>query len=112
VPSLHRPRAEPDDELPGLLNVLDAIRRLSPRTRLCFPSSRLVYGRTRYLPVDEEHPREALSFYGIHKRTCEEYCEYYGARWASRAWRFGSPPVRAARPGGSQPLQHRELDDR
>jgi nucleoside-diphosphate-sugar epimerase len=65
----------------GLLNVLDAIRRLSPRTRLCFPSSRLVYGRTRHLPVDEEHPREALSFYGIHKRTCEEYCEYYGARW-------------------------------
>lgn len=65
----------------GLINVLDAIRAQSPHTRLVFPSSRLVYGRTRYLPVDEDHPREALSLYGIHKRTGEEYCEYYGARW-------------------------------
>jgi nucleoside-diphosphate-sugar epimerase len=65
----------------GLINVLDAIRTRRPRTRLVFPSSRLVYGRTRYLPVDEDHPREALSLYGIHKRTGEEYCEYYAARW-------------------------------
>jgi nucleoside-diphosphate-sugar epimerase len=69
----------------GLLNALDAIRRLSPETVLCFPSSRLVYGRTRYLPVDEAHPKEALSFYGIHKRTGEEYCAYYAARWGLRA---------------------------
>ncbi|MBI5284576.1 MAG: NAD-dependent epimerase/dehydratase family protein [Chloroflexi bacterium] len=86
----------------GLLNVLDAIRRLSPRTRLCFPSSRLVYGRTRYLPVDEEHPREALSFYGIHKRTCEEYCEYYGARWGVE-----SVVLRVANPyGPHDPADH------
>jgi UDP-glucose 4-epimerase len=69
----------------GTLNLLDAIRRLSPWTRLCFPSSRLVYGRTRYLPVDEEHPRDALSLYGIHKRTAEEYCAYYAARWGVEA---------------------------
>ena len=37
---------------------------------MCFASSRLVYGRTQYLPVDEDHPKEARSFYGIHKRTC------------------------------------------
>ena len=86
----------------GLLNVLDAIRRLSPRTRLCFPSSRLVYGRTRYLPVDEDHPREALSFYGIHKRTCEEYCEYYGARWGVE-----SVVLRVANPyGPHDPADH------
>src|ERR1700674_2854892 len=41
----------------GHLNLLEAIRRLSPDTTVCFPSSRLVYGRTRYLPVDEDHPK-------------------------------------------------------
>lgn len=65
----------------GLINLLDAVRARSAGTRLVFASSRLVYGRTRYLPVDEEHPREALSLYGIHKRTGEEYCAYYRARW-------------------------------
>ena len=50
----------------GHLNLLEAIRSLSPETIMCFPSSRLVYGRTQYLPVDEDHPKESRSFYGIH----------------------------------------------
>ena len=69
----------------GHLNLLEAIRTLSPETTMCFASSRLVYGRTQYLPVDEEHPKEARSFYGIHKRTCEEYCEYYALRFGVRS---------------------------
>ena len=69
----------------GHLNLLEAIRSLSPETIMCFPSSRLVYGRTQYLPVDEDHPKESRSFYGIHKRTCEEYCEYYGLRFGVRS---------------------------
>ena len=77
----------------GHLNLLEAIRTLSPETTLCFPSSRLVYGRTQYLPVDEDHPKEARSFYGIHKRTCEEYCAYYGVRFGVRsvALRIANP---------------------
>lgn len=77
----------------GHLNLLEAIRTLSPDTTVCFPSSRLVYGRTRYLPVDEDHPQEARSFYGIHKRTCEEYCAYYGLRFGvkSVALRIANP---------------------
>ncbi len=84
----------------GHLNLLEAIRTLSPDTMMCFPSSRLVYGRTRYLPVDEDHPKVAGSFYGIHKRTCEDYCEYYGLRFGVRtvALRLANPygPHRAA----------------
>lgn len=68
----------------GLLNVLDAVRRLSPATVVCFPSSRLVYGRTPDLPVDESHPAVPLSLYGVHKRACEEYCAYYCERWGVR----------------------------
>ncbi len=77
----------------GHLNLLEAIRTLSPETTMCFASSRLVYGRTQYLPVDEDHPKEARSFYGIHKRTCEEYCEYYALRFGVRsvALRIANP---------------------
>jgi nucleoside-diphosphate-sugar epimerase len=77
----------------GHLNLLEAIRTQSPETVMCFASSRLVYGRTQYLPVDEDHPKEARSFYGIHKRTCEEYCEYYALRFGVRsvALRISNP---------------------
>jgi UDP-glucose 4-epimerase len=69
----------------GTLNLLDAVRRLSPDTVVCFPSSRLVYGRTPRLPVDESHSLAPLSLYGIHKRAGEEYCAYYAQRWGVRA---------------------------
>jgi nucleoside-diphosphate-sugar epimerase len=68
----------------GTLNLLDAIRRLSPETVLCFASSRLVYGRTPKLPADESHPLAPLSLYGSHKRAGEEYCAYYAQRWGVR----------------------------
>lgn len=77
----------------GTLNLLDAVRRLSPEATVCFASSRLVYGRTRYLPVDEAHALAPLSLYGIHKRTAEEYLRYYGERWGMRwiALRLANP---------------------
>jgi nucleoside-diphosphate-sugar epimerase len=77
----------------GLLNVLEAIRALAPATSLCFASSRLVYGRARRLPVDEEHPRDPLSIYAMHKRDGEEYCKYYAGRWGVRtvALRLANP---------------------
>jgi UDP-glucose 4-epimerase len=63
------------------LNLLEAIRKTGSHARFCFASSRLVYGRAARLPVSEEHPREPLSLYGIHKRAAEDYCHYYYERW-------------------------------
>jgi UDP-glucose 4-epimerase len=40
---------------------------------LMFCSTRLVYGRPEYLPVDERHPLSPQSFYAIHKITLEMY---------------------------------------
>lgn len=82
----------------GQLNLLEAIRLHSPATRLCLASSRLVYGRTPRLPVGEDHQREPLSFYGIHKRTAEDYCHYYGQRWGVE-----SVVVRMSNPYGPHP---------
>lgn len=57
----------------GQFNVLEACRRTAPRARIVFASSRLVYGRARYLPVDEQHPTDPTSMYGVHRLAAEKY---------------------------------------
>ena len=69
----------------GLANVLEAIRRFSADTSICFASSRLIYGRSQYLPVDEDHAEQPLSAYAAGKRDGEAYCAYYSVRWGVRA---------------------------
>lgn len=44
-----------------------------PRPVVMFCSSRLVYGKPQYLPVDEDHPLDPQSFYAVHKLTLERY---------------------------------------
>lgn len=57
----------------GQLTVLEAVRRHAPDARLVFPGSRLQYGSARYLPVEEDHPLEPRSVYGVHKCLGEAY---------------------------------------
>jgi UDP-glucose 4-epimerase len=68
----------------GILNVLEACRLVNPNVRVVFPSSRLVYGKPDYLPVDEEHPLHPNSFYGIHKLLGEMYHKIYFDRYNLR----------------------------
>jgi nucleoside-diphosphate-sugar epimerase len=60
-----------------LLNLLECCRAGNPRARIVFPSSRLVYGKVKVLPVPEICPTEPTSIYGIHKLTCEKYLAVY-----------------------------------
>lgn len=69
-------------ETPGLdlhnnceahLSILEACRRFAPEAKLVFASTRQVYGRPRYLPVDEAHPCEPVDVNGIHKWAAERY---------------------------------------
>lgn len=55
------------------LRFLDACRRWAPRARIVYTSTRQVYGRPRYLPVDEEHPTAPVDFNGVHKVAAESY---------------------------------------
>lgn len=43
-----------------------------------FCSSRLVYGKPYYLPVDERHPLNPQSIYAAHKITAENYLQVFG----------------------------------
>lgn len=62
----------------GHLTVLESCRRFNPGTTIVFPSSRLVYGKPHYLPVDEKHPLTPESIYAAHKLAVENYHLIYG----------------------------------
>lgn len=62
----------------GHLTVLEACRTFNPGVTIVFPSSRLVYGKPLYLPVDEKHPLVPESIYAAHKIAVENYHLIYG----------------------------------
>ncbi len=62
----------------GHLTVLEACRTFNPGVAIVFPSSRLVYGKPLYLPVDEKHPLAPESIYAAHKLAVENYHLIYG----------------------------------
>lgn len=68
----------------GHINVLMACKQHNQTAVLAYPGSRLQYGRIMTTPVTENHPREPLSIYAIHKNTAEQYYQafykHYGVR--------------------------------
>lgn len=69
----------------GHLTLLEACRRYNPKVAIVFPSSRLVYGKPRYLPVDELHPVAPESIYAAHKLAVENYHLIYGRLYGLKA---------------------------
>jgi UDP-glucose 4-epimerase len=57
----------------GQLNLLQSIHKFSPKAKIIYASTRQVYGKPRYLPVDEKHPIDPPDINGIHKFCAEEY---------------------------------------
>ncbi len=55
------------------LNLLEACRRHRPEIRVVFASTRQIYGRPKYLPVDEAHPVQPVDVNGINKASGEAY---------------------------------------
>ena len=61
----------------GTLNVLEACRKTDSRPVLLEASSREVYGEPLYLPVNEDHPKNPKSVYGVTKLSAERACLSY-----------------------------------
>ncbi len=49
------------------LSILEACREVNPGVRIVFASTRQIYGRPDYLPVDEVHPIRPVDVNGVHK---------------------------------------------
>lgn len=60
------------------LSLLEACRLANPEARIVFASTRQIYGRPEYLPVDERHPIRPVDVNGINKTAGEWYHLLYG----------------------------------
>jgi nucleoside-diphosphate-sugar epimerase len=59
------------------LSFLETVRKLNPKVRIVFGSTRQIYGKPRYLPVDEKHPLVPVDVNGIHKLSAELYHQLF-----------------------------------
>jgi nucleoside-diphosphate-sugar epimerase len=59
------------------LSILECCRKMNPGIRVVFASTRQIYGRPQYLPVDEAHPLNPVDVNGINKQAGESYHRLY-----------------------------------
>ena len=67
------------------LHILEACRLHNPDVKIVFASTRQVYGRPQYLPVDEKHPVDPVDVNGINKLAGEWYHLLYRRVYKIRA---------------------------
>lgn len=85
VDSNKTPLNDLDINCRGHLTLLEACRSFNPGVTIVFPSSRLVYGKPGYLPVDENHKLAPESIYAAHKLAVENYHLIYGHLYGLKA---------------------------
>lgn len=84
VGSMQDPRMDMSHNIDGMAAVLECMRRHCPQAGLVYLSTRQVYGRPQFFPVDEAHPLQPPDVNAIAKiaaeNLCRLYCEVYGIR--------------------------------
>jgi dTDP-glucose 4,6-dehydratase/UDP-glucose 4-epimerase len=73
IDSMTDPFTDLDINAEAQLSILEAVRKLNPAIRIVFASTRQLYGKPEYLPVDERHPVVPVDVNGIHKFAGESY---------------------------------------
>lgn len=66
------------------LSILHSCREHNPEAKIVFASTRQIYGRPEYLPVDERHPIRPVDVNGINKTAGEWYHLLYGEVYGQR----------------------------
>ncbi|MCF6158625.1 MAG: NAD-dependent epimerase/dehydratase family protein [wastewater metagenome] len=73
IDSMNDPQTDLDINASAQLSILEACRKYNPDIRIVFASTRQVYGKPEYLPVDEKHPICPVDVNGINKLAGEWY---------------------------------------
>ena len=74
--SMQKPEIYALNNISGTINILNAMAETGVKN-LVFSSSAAVYGNPQYVPIDENHPLNPLSFYGFTKQDIENYMRWY-----------------------------------
>lgn len=82
--SMRDPFTDLDINATAQLSILEACREFNPDIGVVFASTRQIYGRPGYLPVDEKHPINPVDVNGVNKVAGEQfhllYNQIYGLR--------------------------------
>ncbi len=71
--SMTDPQTDLDINCRAQLAILEACRQHNPGIRIVFASTRQIYGKPDYLPVDEKHPLRPVDVNGINKIAGESF---------------------------------------
>ncbi len=77
--SMENPFEDLDINCHSQLSILESCRKFNPSIRVVFTSTRQLYGRPCYLPVDEDHPVRPVDVNGINKWAGEAYHLLYAS---------------------------------
>ena len=83
--SMTDPHTDLDINASAQLSILEACRLNNPTIKIVFASTRQLYGKPDYLPVDEEHPVRPVDVNGINKLAGEWYHLLYNNVYGLRA---------------------------
>jgi len=83
--SMTNPRADLDINAAAQLSILEACRESNLTVKIVFASTRQIYGKPDYLPVDEAHPLRPVDVNGINKLAGEWYHLLYNNVYGIRA---------------------------
>ena len=77
IESMTDPFTDLDINCKSQLSILECCRTQNPGVTIVYASTRQLYGRPQYLPVDENHPVVPVDVNGIHKLAAEMYYSLY-----------------------------------
>jgi len=77
IDSMEDPFTDLEINVRSQLSLLEACRKNNPRVRIIYTSTRQLYGKPQYLPVDEQHPVLPTDANGINKLAGELYHVLY-----------------------------------
>ena len=83
--SMSDPYADLEINCRAQLSILEACRQVNPKIRVVFASTRQIYGKPDYLPVDEKHLLRPVDVNGINKMAGEWYHILYNNVYGIRA---------------------------
>jgi UDP-glucose 4-epimerase len=85
VASMADPLTDLDTNCRAQLALLEVCREVNPRVAIVFASTRQIYGRATYLPVDERHPLSPVDVNGVSKMAGEAFHLLYHNVFGVRA---------------------------
>lgn len=83
--SMTDPQTDLDINAGAQLSILEACRKVNPSIKIVFASTRQLYGKPEYLPVDEMHPVRPVDVNGINKLSGEWYHLLYNNVYGIKA---------------------------